>query len=54
MYSCLMPTAILKPAHEVALLLTLRPAKSAEGKKVHAHVLARVEIAMWIQEALNV
>lgn len=47
-----MPSRILKPAHEVALLLTLKRAKTAEGQRVQAAVLARVEIAMMIAEEL--
>jgi hypothetical protein len=47
-----MSPAIAKPAHEVALLLTLKPAKTEAGRKVQAHVLARVEIAMWIAAEL--
>jgi hypothetical protein len=49
-----MPKSILKPAHEVALLLTLKPSKTAEGQKIQAHVLARIEITMWIAAALAV
>jgi hypothetical protein len=48
-----MPTAILKPAHEVALLLTMRRAKSEKGAQVQAAVLFRVEVGMWINEALK-
>ena len=47
-----MPASILKPAHEVALLLTLKPARTEAGRKVQAAVLARVEIAMAIEAAL--
>lgn len=48
-----MPTAILKPAHEVALLLTMRPARTERGREVQAAVLFRVEASMWIAEALK-
>lgn len=41
-----MPKAILKSSEEIALLLTLRAAKTAEGRKVAAKVLARIELAM--------
>lgn len=47
-----MPKSILKPLDHVALLLTLKPARTAAGKKVHAAVLARVEIAMAIESEL--
>jgi hypothetical protein len=45
-----MNPAILKPLDHVALLLTLKPAKTAEGRKVQERVLFRVEVAMWINE----
>ena len=48
-----MPNAILKPLDQVALLLTLKPARTARGRQVHAAVLARVEIAMAINAALQ-
>lgn len=47
-----MPASILKSSHEVALLLTLKPARTEAGRKVQAAVLARVEIAMAIEAAL--
>ena len=47
-----MPKAIHKPANEVALLLTLKPARTAAGRKVQAAALFRVEVGMWIAEAL--
>lgn len=48
-----MPTQILKPLHEVALLLTLKSAKSDAGRKVQEHVLFRVECAMWISAEIK-
>jgi hypothetical protein len=45
-------TKPIKPLHEVALLLTLRPARTERGRKVQAAVLARVEIAMMIESEL--
>lgn len=48
-----MPTAILKPDHEVALLLTMRPARTDRGKAIQAIVLFRVELSMWIADALK-
>jgi len=48
-----MPQAILKPLDQVALLLTLKPARTERGRQVHAAVLARVEIAMAINAALK-
>ncbi len=35
-----------KTNEEIALLLTLKPARTDRGKTVHARVLARVEIAL--------
>lgn len=48
-----MPTAILKPQHEVALILTLKPARTERGRAVQAAALFRVEVGMWIAEALK-
>ncbi len=42
-----------KSLEEIALLLTLRPGRTAEGRKVSAAVLARVEITMAIKAALE-
>jgi len=47
-YTPTMNTSILKPLHEVALLLTLKPARTDAGRKVQEHVLFRVECSMWI------
>jgi len=47
-----MPT-YSKPLHEVALLLTLKTAKTEAGRKVQEHVLFRVECAMWIQSEIK-
>lgn len=47
-----MPKSILKPLHEVALLLTLKPGRTPAGKALSAVVLARVEIAMAIESEL--
>jgi hypothetical protein len=49
----IMPANIAKPLHEVALILTLRPARTAKGAAVQAAVLFRVEASMWIAEALK-
>ncbi len=38
-----MPKQILKSNEEIAMILMLRPARTAEGKRVQAAVLARVE-----------
>lgn len=48
-----MPKSILKPLDQVALILTLKPARTEKGRKVHAAVLARVEISMAIAAALG-
>jgi len=48
-----MPDAIKKPAHEVALILTMRHAKTDRGREVQAAVLFRVECSMWIAEAIK-
>lgn len=48
-----MPKAILKPANEVALLLTLKPARTEQGRKVQQAALFRVEVGMWISDALK-
>lgn len=48
-----MPTSILKPLHEVALLLTLKSAKTEKGRKVQERVLFRVECAMWINAEIK-
>jgi hypothetical protein len=48
-----MPDAIKKPAHEVALLLTLRRSRTEAGQRVQEHVLFRVECDMWINSAIN-
>lgn len=47
-----MPKSILKSLDHVALLLTMKPARSERGRKVQAAVLARVEIAMAIESEL--
>lgn len=47
-----MSKSILKPLDHVALLLTLKPARTEAGRRVQAAVLARVEIAMAIEAAL--
>ncbi len=39
-----MPKTILKSAEEIALMLTLRKARTPAGKVVQAKVLAAVEI----------
>ncbi len=41
-----MPKSILKSNEEIAMLLMTRAAKSAEGKRVAAKVLARIELAI--------
>ncbi len=48
-----MPTRILKTPEEIAMLLIMRPARTARGREVQAAVLARVEIAMAIQQELR-
>ena len=48
-----MPTQIMKPLHEIALLLTLRPARTEAGRRVQEHVLFRVECAMWINAEIK-
>ena len=48
-----MPNAIKKSNAEIALLLTLRPARTPRGQQVQAAVLARVEIAMAIEASLK-
>jgi hypothetical protein len=45
-----MPKAILKSNEEVALLLMMRPARTAEGKRVQQTVLFRIETLMAIAE----
>jgi hypothetical protein len=42
-----------KSNEEIALLLITRPARTEQGRKVQAAVLARVEIAMAINAALQ-
>lgn len=42
-----------KSPEEIALLLTLKPARKPEGKRVQAAVLARVEISLAIMAAMN-
>ncbi len=49
-----MPDAIKKPLPEVALLLATRPLRT--GKPLNAvqqAVLFRVEVSMWISEAIK-
>lgn len=46
-------TTPTKPLSEVAMLLILRPARTERGRKVQAAVLARVEIALAIEDALK-
>jgi hypothetical protein len=41
-----MPKSILKPLDQIALLLTLKPARTDRGREVQARVLARVEAAL--------
>jgi hypothetical protein len=48
-----MPSSIKKSPQEIALLLTLKPARTPAGAKVQAACLFRVEVSMWISEALN-
>lgn len=47
-----MPNEIKKSLPEIALMLTMRKARTEAGRKVQAAVLARVEIAMMIAEEL--
>ena len=47
-----MPKSILKSNQEIALLLMMRPARKPEGKRVHAALLARIEIAIAIESEL--
>ena len=42
-----------KSLQEVAMILMTRPAKTDAGRKVQRAVLARVEIALAIEEALK-
>jgi hypothetical protein len=48
-----MSKSICKSNAEIAMLMIMRPAKTAAGRKVQAAVLARVEIAMAIESSLN-
>jgi hypothetical protein len=47
-----MPTPKM-PAEKIAILLMTRPARTARGKEVQAKVLFRVEVGIWIAEALK-
>ena len=48
-----MPKSIqMKPEH-VALLLTVRHARTEKGRAIQAVVLFRVECAMWIDSAIQ-
>lgn len=48
-----MSKSFFKPAHEVALLLRVKPARTPAGRAVQAKVLFRIEVSMWIDEALK-
>jgi hypothetical protein len=49
-----MPKAILKSNEEIALLLATRPMRTGQPlNAVQARVLARLEIAIWIADALR-
>jgi hypothetical protein len=47
-----MPSKILKSNQEIALLLLTRPAKTEAGRRIQAALLARVELAIEIEQAL--
>jgi len=48
-----MDKRITKSNEEIAMMMMLRPAKTPEGKRVQAAVLARVEITIAIETALR-
>lgn len=48
-----MPKAVLKSNQEIAVLLMMKPARTAAGRIVQATVLARVEIAIAIETELS-
>lgn len=48
-----MPASILKSNAEIAVLLLTRPARTPAGKRVQAALLARVELAIEVERALD-
>jgi hypothetical protein len=47
-----MSAKILKSNQEIALILLTRPARTEAGRRVQAALLARVELAIEIEQAL--